>query len=178
MAENFNPAKYRVSYEKENYGRINLRLRAEDKDLLEQVAQSSGKSINRFISDLIAQAVPGISPLGAEKEKAIQMDEADSEARKIIEEKVGERLADPEGVTVTEFAQSIGAGRNLVFSALRGDGYLKSSDSERNMPTEKAAELIAVRQTLLTDEKGSYRVCRTPIITPKGQEFFRQYFQS
>lgn len=178
MAERFNPAKYRDAYQKEKYSRIFLRLRVEDKDLLEQVARSSGKSINRFISDLIAQAIPGISPLGAEKEKAIQMDEADPAARKIIEKKVGDRLADPEGVTVTEFAQSISMGRNLVFDALRGGGYLQSSDSERNMPAEKAADLIAVRQTLLTNEKGSYRVCRTPIITPKGQEFFRQYFQS
>lgn len=64
MAEKFDSTQYRIEYDKEHYKRIALKTTAEGKEIIVEAARKQGKSINRFIGDLIAAAVPEFEPIG------------------------------------------------------------------------------------------------------------------
>ena len=51
--EKFNPVKYRNSYDREHYERVNLSLPKGSKELIKSKAEKAGKSISQYILDLV-----------------------------------------------------------------------------------------------------------------------------
>ena len=69
-------------------------------------------------------------------------------------------------------------GQNRLFQILRDDGYLGKSNSNRNVPTQRAMELglFRIKETTVTHADGHTTVSRTPKVTGKGQAYFiRRY---
>lgn len=64
MAEKFDSIQYIIEYDKAHYRRIVLKTTAEGKEIIAEAARKQGKSLNRFIGDLIAAAVPDFKPIG------------------------------------------------------------------------------------------------------------------
>lgn len=69
-------------------------------------------------------------------------------------------------------------GQNRLFQILRDDGYLGKSNSNRNVPTQRAMELglFRIKETTVTHADGHTTVSRTPKVTGKGQTYLiRRY---
>lgn len=56
-------SEYTAEYVAENYKALRLYVRAEDAEKIKAAASAAGKSLNGFIGGLIADAVPGVTPL-------------------------------------------------------------------------------------------------------------------
>ena len=65
-------------------------------------------------------------------------------------------------------------GQNRLFGWMRRDGYLGSSGSHRNVPTQRAMEmgLFRIKETAITHSDGHVTISRTPKVTGKGQRYF------
>ncbi|MEE8726416.1 MAG: phage antirepressor KilAC domain-containing protein [Bifidobacterium thermacidophilum] len=65
-------------------------------------------------------------------------------------------------------------GQNRLFQILRDDGYLGKSNSNRNVPTQRAMELglFRIKETTVAHADGHTTVSRTPKVTGKGQTYF------
>lgn len=65
-------------------------------------------------------------------------------------------------------------GQNRLFKYLRDEGYLMKYGDQRNMPTQKSANLglFKVTKRVLQNPGGDGRVTRTTRVTPKGQQYF------
>lgn len=68
----------------------------------------------------------------------------------------------------------IDIGQNRLFKYLRDEGYLMKYGDQRNMPTQKSADLglFKVTKRVLQNPGGDGRVTRTTRVTPKGQQYF------
>lgn len=69
MPGKFDQAKYIAQYGREHYKRVTLLMTEQSKEALDAAAQKQGKSVNRFIGDLIADAVPEFEPIGSANEE-------------------------------------------------------------------------------------------------------------
>lgn len=69
-------------------------------------------------------------------------------------------------------------GQNRLFSWLRENGYLGKSDSNLNVPTQKAMDLglFRIKETAITHSDGHVTINRTPKVTGKGQQYFIDLF--
>lgn len=69
-------------------------------------------------------------------------------------------------------------GQNRLFAWLRENGYLGKSDSNLNVPTQKAMELglFRIKETAITHSDGHVTINRTPKVTGKGQQYFIDLF--
>lgn len=81
-------------------------------------------------------------------------------------------------ILIGDFAKELdnGMGQKKLFQWLREQGYLnKNKDVSYNLPTRKSKELglITVKETILKFNNGSTKRKLTPLITEKGQEFFK-----
>ena len=58
--------------------------------------------------------------------------------------------------------------------ALRENGYLIKSGSDRNMPTQRSMEmgLFEIKETAVAHSDGHTTVSKTPKVTGKGQQYF------
>lgn len=65
-------------------------------------------------------------------------------------------------------------GQNRLFKYLRDEGYLMKYGDQKNMPTQKSANLglFKVTKRVLQNPGGDGRVTRTTRVTPKGQQYF------
>lgn len=65
-------------------------------------------------------------------------------------------------------------GQNRLFRLLQADGYLGKSGSNRNVPTQRAMDLVLfrIKETTVTHADGHTTVSRTPKVTGKGQRYF------
>lgn len=72
----------------------------------------------------------------------------------------------------------IDIGQNRLFEWLRENGYLGKSNSNRNVPTQKAmdAGLFRIKETAVTHADGHVTITRTPKVTGKGQRYFIDKF--
>lgn len=68
----------------------------------------------------------------------------------------------------------VDVGQNRLFAMLREDGFLGKSNSNRNVPTQRAMEagLFRIKETAITHSDGHVTVNRTPKVTGKGQRYF------
>lgn len=81
-------------------------------------------------------------------------------------------------ILIGDFAKELdnGMGQKKLFQWLREQGYLnKNKDVSYNLPTRKSKELglITVKETILKFNNGSTKRKLNPLITEKGQEFFK-----
>lgn len=70
-------------------------------------------------------------------------------------------------------------GANRLFRWLREHGYLISrKGSDYNMPTQKSMELglFKIIERTINQSDGSSRICKTPKVTGKGQQYFVNKF--
>lgn len=76
--------------------------------------------------------------------------------------------------------EGVEIGQNRLFEWLRTGGYLGSSGSNRNVPTQRAMEqgLFRIKETVITHADGHTSISRTPKITGKGQTYFIRRFLS
>lgn len=76
--------------------------------------------------------------------------------------------------------EGVEIGQNRLFEWLRTGGYLGSSGSNRNVPTQRAMEqgLFRIKETVITHADGHTSINRTPKITGKGQTYFIRRFLS
>ena len=84
-------------------------------------------------------------------------------------------------ILIGEFAKELdnGMGPKKFFQWLREQGYLSpNKDITYNLPTRKSKELglITVKETILKFNNGITKRKLTPLITEKGQEFFKNKF--
>ena len=65
-------------------------------------------------------------------------------------------------------------GQNRLFGWMRRDGYLGTSGSHRNVPTQRAMDmgLFRIKETAVTHSDGHVTISRTPKVTGKGQRYF------
>lgn len=81
-------------------------------------------------------------------------------------------------ILIGDFARVLnnGMGQKKLFQWLREQGYLnKNKDVSYNLPTRKSKEmgLIIVKETVLKFNNGFTKRKFTPLLTEKGQEFFK-----
>lgn len=81
-------------------------------------------------------------------------------------------------ILIGDFAKGLnnGMGQKKLFQWLREQGYLnKNKDATYNLPTRKAKEmgLMTVKETVLRFDNGFTKRKLTPLLTEKGQEFFK-----
>lgn len=81
-------------------------------------------------------------------------------------------------ILIGDFARVLnnGMGQKKLFQWLREQGYLnKNKNVSYNLPTRKAKEmgLIVVKETVLRFDNGFTKRKLTPLLTEKGQEFFK-----
>ncbi|MEA4828940.1 MAG: phage antirepressor KilAC domain-containing protein, partial [Enterococcus thailandicus] len=71
-------------------------------------------------------------------------------------------------------------GQNRLFEWLRENRYLIKSGSSRNMPTQKAMEMVLfeVKESTVNNPDGSIRVTKTTKVTGKGQIYFVNLFKN
>lgn len=79
---------------------------------------------------------------------------------------------------IGDFAKILnnGMGQKKLFQWLREQGYLnKNKDVSYNLPTRKSKEmgLMIVKETVLRFDNGLTKRKLTPLLTEKGQEFFK-----
>lgn len=69
-------------------------------------------------------------------------------------------------------------GQNRLFAQLREDGYLGKTGSNRNVPTQKAMDLVLfrIKETAITHSDGHVTINRTAIVTGKGQTYFVNHY--
>lgn len=65
-------------------------------------------------------------------------------------------------------------GQNRLFAQLREDGYLGKTGSNRNVPTQKAMDLVLfrIKETAITHSDGHVTINRTAKVTGKGRTYF------
>ena len=161
------------------YDNFTLRVPAGELEKVKIAAQENGETINGYINRLLARNIAGFVPV---EKPPIQttMDEIDDEeTQKDVMAAMVEPILEPDGISVAELAEKIGGGmtRKSLFVTLRSDGYLFSGGCQHNLPTQSADGLIAVKQSILSHPDGSYRICRTPVITPQGVEYFTNLYK-
>ncbi|MCH4184035.1 MAG: phage antirepressor KilAC domain-containing protein [Eggerthellaceae bacterium] len=68
----------------------------------------------------------------------------------------------------------VNVGQNRLFSMLRNDGFLGTSGSNYNVPTQKAMDLklFRIKETSIQHSDGHVTINRTPKVTGKGQLYF------
>lgn len=59
----YNLKDYTRDYKRENYSPLNISLRKADAQKVKDAAKEAGKTVNLFVGELIAAAVPGVEPL-------------------------------------------------------------------------------------------------------------------
>lgn len=59
----YNLKDYTRDYKRENYSPLNISLRKSDAQKVKDAAKEAGKTVNLFVGELIAAAVPGVEPL-------------------------------------------------------------------------------------------------------------------
>ena len=71
-------------------------------------------------------------------------------------------------------------GQNRLFEWMRGRGYLVSSGSRKNSPTQKSLDmgLFEVKERAINNPDGSVRLTLTTKVTGKGQIYFVNKFMS
>ena len=111
------------------------------------------------------------------------------EAKRLLEEKVradapkvqfAQAVEDADGdILIGEMAKilkqaGVDTGERRLFETLRKDGYLISSGTERNQPTQKSMEqrIMRIVKRTVTLPDGRKEVRNTPKITGKGQIYF------
>lgn len=69
-------------------------------------------------------------------------------------------------------------GQNRLFDWLRDNNYLIRKGEQRNLPTQRALDLLLfeIKTTTINNPDGSVRVTKTTKVTPKGQEYFINKF--
>ena len=69
-------------------------------------------------------------------------------------------------------------GQKRLFQWLRDHGYLIKDGSSKNMPTQKAMDLLLfeVKERTINNPDGSIRVTKTTKVTGKGQVYFINKF--
>lgn len=69
-------------------------------------------------------------------------------------------------------------GQNRLFAQLREDGYLGKTGSNRNVPTQKAMDLVLfrIKETAITHSDGHVTINRTAKVTGKGQTYFVNHY--
>ncbi len=72
----------------------------------------------------------------------------------------------------------VNIGQNRLFEWMRGRGYLVSSGSRRNFPTQKSLDmgLFEVKERAINNPDGSVRLTLTTKVTGKGQIYFVNKF--
>lgn len=161
------------------YDSFSLRVPAGELEKIKMAAQAEGETINGYINQLLAKNIDGFSPVSRPPRPTTIDKIDDDETRQDVKNAMAEPIYEPDGISVEELSQKIGDGmtRKNLFSALRSDGYLFSGGGQNNLPTQSADGLIAVKQSILSHPDGSYRICRTPVITPKGVEYFTNLYK-
>lgn len=69
-------------------------------------------------------------------------------------------------------------GQNRLFDWLRDNNYLIRKGEQRNLPTQRALDLLLfeIKTTTINNPDGSVRVTKTTKVTPKGQTYFINKF--
>lgn len=65
----YNLKDYTRDYKRENYSPLNISLRKSDAQKVKDAAKDAGKTVNLFVGELIAAAVPGVEPLRDRRSK-------------------------------------------------------------------------------------------------------------
>lgn len=65
----YNLKDYTREYKRENYSPLNISLRKSDAQKVKDAARDAGKTVNLFVGELIAAAVPGVEPLRDRRSK-------------------------------------------------------------------------------------------------------------
>lgn len=75
-------------------------------------------------------------------------------------------------------ANGVQIGQKRLFQALRENGFLCSTGSRYNLPTQKSVELglFEVKETTVVHADGHKTINLTPKVTGKGQVYFVNYF--
>ncbi|NYI25815.1 anti-repressor protein [Aeriscardovia aeriphila] len=75
-------------------------------------------------------------------------------------------------------ANGVQIGQKRLFQALRENGFLCSTGSRYNLPTQKRVELglFEVKETTVVHADGHKTINLTPKVTGKGQVYFVNYF--
>lgn len=177
----FDWEKYHSDYCKQKYDQFTLRVPAGELEKIKMAAQAEGETINGYINQILFKNIDGFSPV-AKPPRPTTVDKIeDDETRQDVKKAMDAApIYEPDGISVEELAEKVGDGmtRKKMFSLLRSGGYLCNGGSEHNLPTQSAKGLIAVRQSILAHPDGSYRICRTPVITPKGVEYFTNLYKN
>ena len=161
------------------YDNFTLRVPSGELEKVKIAAQENGETINGYINRLLARNIDGFVPVDRPPIQTTMDEIEDEETQKDVMAAMVEPILEPDGISVAELAEKIGGGmtRKSLFVTLRSDGYLFSGGCHHNLPTQSADGLIAVKQSILSHLDGSYRICRTPIITPNGIEYFTKLYQ-
>ena len=161
------------------YDNFTLRVPAGELAKVKIAAQENGETINGYINRLLARNIDGFLPVDKPPIQTTMDEIDDEETQKDVMAAMVEQICEPDGISVAELAEKIGGGmtRKGLFVTLRSDGYLFSGGCRHNLPTQSADGLIAVKQSILSHTDGSYRICRTPVITTKGVEYFKNLYK-
>lgn len=105
------------------------------------------------------------------------------EARQVAEAKIANdapkvkaaeiMLMSDDGITMAEFAKSIGRGQNRLFKIMREDGYLIAAGNRHNLPYQRyidAGYLTVKETTQVVNNK--VKLFHQTLVTPKGQIYF------
>ena len=161
------------------YDNFTLRVPSGELEKVKIAAQENGETINGYINRLLARNIDGFLPVDKPPIQTTIDKIDDEETQKDVRNAMVDPILEPDGISVSELAEKIGGGmtRKSLFVSLRSDGYLFSGGCRHNLPTQSADGLIAVKQSILSHPDGSYRICRTPVITPKGVEYFTNLYK-
>ena len=156
-----------------------LRVPCGELEKVKIAAQENGETINGYINRLLERNIDGFVPVDKPPIQTTMDEIEDEETQKDVMAAMVEPILEPDGISVAELAEKIGGGMTSksLFVILRSDGFLFSGGCRHNLPTQSADGLIAVKQSILSHPDGSYRICRTPIITPNGIEYFTKLYQ-
>ena len=161
------------------YDNFTLRVPSGELEKVKIAAQENGETINGYINRLLARNIDGFVPVDKPPIQTAMDEIEDEETQKDVMAAMVEPILEPDGISVAELAEKIGGvmTRKSLFVTLRSDGYLFSGGCHHNLPTQSADGLIAVKQSILSHPDGSYRICKTPIITPNGIEYFTKLYK-
>lgn len=161
------------------YENFTLRVPCGELEKVKIAAQENGETINGYINRLLARNIDGFVPVDKPPIQTTMDEIEDEETQKDVMAAMVEPICEPDGISVAELAEKIGGGmtRKSLFVILRSDGYLFSGGCQHNLPTQSADGLIAVKQSILSHPDGSYRICKTPIITPNGIKYFTKLYK-
>ena len=115
--------------------------------------------------------------IAVEQERAALAGKVEQDAPKVLF--ADSVTASKQSILVGELAKllrqnGVNVGQNRMFEWLRRDGYLHRSGVQRNMPTQRAMDMVLfeVQERTINNPDGSVRLTRTPKITGKGQVYF------